>query len=80
MEKLHTIENMRRAAVCPKVAVREMREIWEEKGRPDTRALAMNQARTILASDNPAVFPAELDKKIRDRFTGLVAGEGGFKE
>ncbi|MBW1804560.1 MAG: trimethylamine methyltransferase family protein, partial [Deltaproteobacteria bacterium] len=80
MEKLHTIENMRRTAVFPNVAVREMREIWEEKGGADAQTRAMNQAGKILGADNPAIFSADLDRKIRDRFTDLVAGDSGWKE
>jgi len=80
MEKLHTIENMRRAAVIPNLAVREMRDIWEENGRADCQARAMDQAKEILSSDNPAVFSADLDRKIRNRFAELVAGNAGWKE
>ncbi|KKL57381.1 hypothetical protein LCGC14_2235960, partial [marine sediment metagenome] len=80
MENMHTIANMRRAALYPNLAIREMREIWEEKGRPDAQACAINQAGKILGADNPAVFSAELDRKIRARFTELVAGDSGWKE
>ncbi|MBW8002972.1 MAG: trimethylamine methyltransferase [Planctomycetes bacterium] len=79
MEKMHTIEHMRSTAVFPNVAAREMREIWEERGRPDARARAMNEAGKILAADNPAVFSEDLDRRIRARFEGLVAGNTGWK-
>ena len=80
MENMHTIANMRRAALYPNLAIREMREIWEEKGRPNAQACAMNQAGKILGADNPAVFSADLERKIRARFTELVAGDSGWKE
>jgi trimethylamine--corrinoid protein Co-methyltransferase len=40
----------------------------------------MNEARKILTRDNPAVFSAEVDAKIRARFKGLVAGNAGWEE
>jgi hypothetical protein len=38
----------------------------------------MDQAREILTRDNPAVFSAEVDAKIRSRFEGLVSGDAGW--
>ena len=80
IDKMHTIKRMRSTAVLPKVATREMRGSWEEKGRPDAHTRAMNEARKILIRDNPALFSAEVDRKIRDRFEGLVEGNGGWRE
>jgi len=76
----HTLKHMRTTAVLPKVATREIRTTWEDKGRPDVNILAMNEARKILTRDNPAVFSEDVDRKIRARFEGLVAGNVGWKE
>lgn len=76
----HTLKHMRTTAVLPKVATREIRTTWEDKGRPDVNILAMNEARKILTGDNPAVFSEDVDRKIRARFEGLVAGNAGWKE
>ncbi len=76
----HTLKHMRTTAVLPKVATREIRTTWEDKGRPDVNILAMNEARKILTRDNPAVFSEDVDRKIRARFEGLVAGNAGWKE
>lgn len=84
MDTDHTMENMRTTAVLPKVAVRDMRTRWNEEGRPDAHTRAMNEARRILAGENPARFPAELDARIRSHFAGLVgampAGRNSIKE
>ena len=66
---------MRDTAVLPRVATREMRGKWEETGRPDANARALQEASKILIGDNPAVFSSEADQKIRERFTGLIAGD-----
>ena len=76
----HTLKHMRTTALLPKVATREIRTTWEDKGRPDVNILAMNEARKILTRDNPAVFSEDVDRKIRARFEGLVAGNAGWKE
>jgi len=80
MDKIHTMQHMRTTAVLPKIATREMRERWEANGRPDAHTRAMNTVRKILTKDNPAVFSADLDTKIRARFKGSVAGNAGWKE
>lgn len=80
MDADHTMENMRTAAVLPKIAVRDMRVRWEEEGCPNVHTRAMNEAGRILTRENPARFPAELDAKIRSHFPGLVAGDAGWKE
>lgn len=80
MDKMDTLKRMRSTAVLPKIATRELRKSWEDKGRADAHARAMIEARNILTRDNPAVFSAEVDTKIRDRFKGLVAGNAGWKD
>jgi len=76
----HTMDNMRTTAVLPKVAYRANRGNWVAEGKPDAQARAMKEARRILAKENPARFPAELDAKIRAHFPGLVAGDARWEE
>jgi len=80
MDKMHTMEHMRSAAFFPELAVRDLRDPWKANGRPDSQSRAMEQARRILTRDNPAVFSAEVDAKIRARFAGLVSGDAGWKK
>jgi len=76
----HTFENVRDTAVMPRVATREMRCQWEETGRPDAGTRALQEAARILTGDNPAVFSAEVDQKIRQRFRDLVPGDAKWVE
>jgi trimethylamine--corrinoid protein Co-methyltransferase len=75
MELDHTFENVRDTAVMPRVATREMRDSWEETARPDANARALQEAARILTKENPVVFSAEVDARIRKRFSDLVAGD-----
>jgi trimethylamine--corrinoid protein Co-methyltransferase len=75
MELDHTFENVRGTAVMPRVATREMRDSWEETARPDANARALQEAARILTKENPVVFSAEVDARIRKRFSDLVAGD-----
>jgi len=75
---VHTIDHMRTVAILPEVADREIRNLWEESGRPDTQARALKKAQKILTQDNPSVFSKEVDDRIHERFKGLVAGNAGF--
>ncbi len=78
MDHDHTVRHMRSTAVLPRVATRDMRGIWEENGRVDAAARAMNEAVKILSKDNPAILPPEVDDKIRTRFKDLVPGDAGL--
>jgi len=80
LELRHTFENMRRTALLPAVATREMRGKWEERGRGDAHARAIKEASRILSKDNPAVFSAQVDAKIRERFSDLVLGDAKWTE
>jgi trimethylamine--corrinoid protein Co-methyltransferase len=42
MEEADTFERMRTTAVLPKIAIREMRDAWHDKGSPDTQARALD--------------------------------------
>ena len=71
----HTISHMRTIAVTPKISDRNPREVWESSGNLDAQARAMRRLRQILGKDNPVVFPAEVDERIRAYFPDLVAGD-----
>ena len=75
MEAAHTFKNMRQIGLLTRVANRDMRSVWELEGYPDANKQAMAETKTILANENPAVFSVDVDTKIRDRFTNLVAGD-----
>ncbi len=75
METPHTMAHMRDAALLTKIADREMRTSWEDAGRPDIHARALKQVETILGRDNPSKLSDKIDRRIRDRFEGLVAGD-----
>ena len=70
----HTIKSMKTTALLTKLADRDPRNIWENKGALDTHARAMRRAREILERVNPAVFSAEAEARIRSAFEGLVSG------
>jgi trimethylamine:corrinoid methyltransferase-like protein len=74
MEHPHTLERMRKTALLPPIADRSSRQQWKEKGGLDAEARALSRARDILARDNPAVFAAEVDERIRAEFKNLVPG------
>jgi trimethylamine---corrinoid protein Co-methyltransferase len=71
----HTVSHMRTIAVTPKISDRDPREVWEAKQGLDSQARAMRRVRELLGRDNPVVFPAEVEERIRARFAGLVAGD-----
>ena len=75
MDKLHTMQRMKTAALLPEVANRDMRDGWKEQGSLDAQARAMKRVQEILTQDNPAVFAPEVDARIRAEFEGLVAGD-----
>jgi trimethylamine--corrinoid protein Co-methyltransferase len=75
IDTLHTLKRMRSTALLPVVADREMRDHWEANGALDSHARAMGRVREILTRDNPAVFSADVEARIRAEFTDLIAGE-----
>jgi trimethylamine--corrinoid protein Co-methyltransferase len=76
----HTFENMRAVAMMPTVATREMRGKWQETGQCDANGRALEEVSRILIGDNPAVFSAEVDANIRQRFSDLVPGDAQWIE
>ncbi|MGD0610686.1 MAG: trimethylamine methyltransferase family protein [Anaerolineales bacterium] len=71
----HTIKHMKTTALLPTLSDRETRSAWLGKGALDTQARAMRRVREILAQPDLAVFPAELDQRVRAEFPGLVSGD-----
>ena len=80
MDHDHTLKHMRSEVFFPEIANRDMREIWESAGKPDAHARALAIAKRILTKENPALFSEDIDKRIRERFPGLVKGEPGWYE
>jgi trimethylamine--corrinoid protein Co-methyltransferase len=76
METPHTMAHMRDTALLTRIANREMRTTWEGGGRPDVHSRALEQVNAILGSENLNKLPHEIDTLARERFAGLVTGEG----
>jgi len=75
MDQQHTVDRMRTTGLLPEIADRDPRQLWLEKGAPDSQAHAMGRVRDILTRDNPAAFSPDVDARIRAEFAGLVAGD-----
>jgi hypothetical protein len=71
----HTLERMRTGMFLAEIADRDPRAQWQERGSLDSHARAMHRVKHILTRDNPAVFSAEVDARVRAAFAGLVAGD-----
>ncbi len=78
MDSMHTLQHMKDQVLFTEVAERDMLQIWEQKGKPDAESKALEIAKKILSKENPVVFSEEVDKKIRERFKGLVKGKAGW--
>jgi trimethylamine:corrinoid methyltransferase-like protein len=65
---------MKSEALLPRLADREVREVWEKKGSLDTHARAMQRVREILAHESTTLFPVEVEARIRAQFKDLVLG------
>jgi trimethylamine--corrinoid protein Co-methyltransferase len=76
----HTLERMRTTMLLSEVADRDPRAQWMERGGLDSQQRALRRAKEILTRDNPAVFPRELDERIRAEFPGIVAGDATTPE
>jgi trimethylamine--corrinoid protein Co-methyltransferase len=71
----HTRKLMKTVALLPKIADREPRDVWINKGALDSQTRAMQRVRETLTRDNPAVFSPDVDARIRAKFEGLVIGD-----
>jgi trimethylamine--corrinoid protein Co-methyltransferase len=80
MTHRHTVKWMRTTAIMPKIADRDPREVWLNKGALDTHARALQRAHEILNKENPVIFPPEVDDRIRKQFPGLVSGNSRLPE
>jgi trimethylamine--corrinoid protein Co-methyltransferase len=70
-----TMKRMKSAALLTSLADRNARAQWEGKGALDTHQRAMARVRDILSHASPAIFPAEVDSRIRAEFKDLVPGD-----
>jgi trimethylamine--corrinoid protein Co-methyltransferase len=70
----HTAKRMKTEALLTKIADRDARTIWEKKGSLDAHAHAMQRANEIFAKASSAVFPDEVETRIRTEFPDLVPG------
>ena len=67
--------------VFPEVVPRldaALRFAWQEAGCRDSHDRAMKEVEHILGKQNPAIFSAQVDSKIREHFGDLVAGDAGW--
>lgn len=71
----HTIKRMKSAGFLTKVADRNPRENWENKGSLDTHSRAMLRVKEILSQPSKLELPVGLDEKIQANFKGLVKGK-----
>ena len=72
LDKEHTVKHLRSEFFFPKVSDRSPREEWAQKGAKDARERARDIAKDTLLNHKPLPIPAEIDKKIRETFPGLV--------
>jgi trimethylamine--corrinoid protein Co-methyltransferase len=69
-----TLALMKSAALLPKIADRERREVWLGRGGRDAHAVALRRAKQLLCKPNPAAIAPDVDARIRAEFAGLVPG------
>jgi trimethylamine--corrinoid protein Co-methyltransferase len=70
----HTLKRMKNEAYLTRLSERESRDSWEKKGLLDIQSRAMLQVRDILAHESKAIFPVEVEQRIRLQFPDLVPG------
>ncbi|NYE58510.1 trimethylamine methyltransferase family protein [Carboxydothermus ferrireducens] len=70
----HTLKNMKKVGFLPKIATREMRKRWVEEGKLEAADRAMREVQKIFKNYKGMQFPDEVERKIRERFPGLVPG------
>jgi trimethylamine--corrinoid protein Co-methyltransferase len=70
-----TLARMREATFMPELADRKLREQWEQEGASSIHQRAKNRALEILSTPNSAALDRDIDRRVRARFEGLVAGD-----
>lgn len=75
-----TVKRMKTTALLTTLADRNARAQWESKGAADTHARALTRVREILSHASPAIFPAEVEARIRAEFKDLVPGDLSMPE
>lgn len=71
----NTLKYMRTEVFEPRVADRQRRERWEEKGAKDARDRAREIARDILLHYDPHALDRKLDERIRSKFPNIALSE-----
>ncbi|OPL10797.1 MAG: hypothetical protein AVO34_09845 [Firmicutes bacterium ML8_F2] len=71
LDKSHTMEHVRSEFYFPKLADRQPRSVWEEAGSKDAFTRAHEEARRILAEHQPPGLSEDLEKKLREKYTGI---------
>ena len=71
LDHSHTVEHVRNEFYFPKLADRQQRIIWEKEGQKDTHTRAHEEARRILEQHEPIGFEEDLEKLLREKFTGI---------
>lgn len=71
----NTLKHMRTELFEPRVADRQLRERWEDAGAKDSRERAREIARDLLLHHDPEALDAELDARIRERFSNIALEE-----
>jgi trimethylamine--corrinoid protein Co-methyltransferase len=66
---------MRKAALMPRIADRDPREVWEKRGALDAYQRAKQRAAEILANPTPVLFPPEIEARIHAAFPEMVRGD-----
>ncbi|HEY3476822.1 MAG TPA: trimethylamine methyltransferase family protein [Anaerolineales bacterium] len=76
----HTIKRMKTAGLLTKLSDRDTRTQWEKKGAHDIQARAIARVREILAKPSSTTFSSEVEERIREHFTDLIAAEMAVPE
>lgn len=67
----HTVRHMRDEFYEPMISDRQEREAWESSGGLDATARARARVKELLATHEAPGLPAELDRRIRERFPNI---------
>lgn len=81
IDKPETLAQMKTCALLPRIADRERREVWAERGGLDAHARGLALAKELLCQPNPAVLMADVDARVRAAFDAtLVPGDANVPE